>query len=289
MSNCARRSIQQPTSYKDFAETGHRHTIPEGFDLDQTQLMEENNEEESRESSSGESQNNSIINGETETNATNTDTSDSEVHVGHARRRTPGHDHDKTTSHADNDMYAKHGKQSKEMNPKGRACAPKKHNLLTRNKTVDNTIYINQETNSLFTAHMQQTEGSDIEHDQHGHDEHVQLVINPEDDDLDLDTSTEGAASVHGTILANKSPRKRGMLITKTKTLSPQTPKQQKLSVASRLLKQKTPTSRTEISKLPSLLFNDSTFLEEKEKADREVEAAQQMLLHVQWEAEIQR
>ena len=55
MSNRSRRSVVQPTSYKDFSESGHRD-IPVGGRTNQQRLMEENSSEEGRSTSEGESQ-----------------------------------------------------------------------------------------------------------------------------------------------------------------------------------------------------------------------------------------
>ena len=53
-SSRAQRSIAQPSSYKEFSQSGHKDTIPKGAAIEQDVLMGENTSEENRDSSSGE-------------------------------------------------------------------------------------------------------------------------------------------------------------------------------------------------------------------------------------------
>ena len=103
-------------------------------------------------------------------------------------------------------------------------------------------------------------------------DDAFQLHINTADDDLDRDNA--------GTPSPKKGRRSTGAIPKKMTT--PKSARKQKLSVAGRISVWATPTINIPKSRsaIKNTLINDDIFSAKKEKADREVEAAEQMLIH---------
>ena len=109
----------------------------------------------------------------------------------------------------------------------------------------------------------------------------LDIEVNSDDDDFSHDgevgkTPHKTNTKTLGKVV--KSPSKRKNDNTKN------SPKKPRTTVASRLTAMTPPAPTTNY---PALLYNDSLFQAETERADREREAARQMLLHTQREAEL--
>ena len=136
-----RRSVPRPISYKEFAETRHKQSIPDGSDMDQQALMSENNLEENSDSSTGETNyadTSNEIQGydglEVETNASGVTQSsvDEEVHI---KRNTGSNSSRNARQHADHEHEHEHEQDTQPVHDPGNSPALKsqvkhdKHNI----------------------------------------------------------------------------------------------------------------------------------------------------------------
>ena len=285
MSNRSRRSVAQPVSYKDFAETGHRQSIPENGIVDKMALMEENNSDESRDHTTGESPQSKNKTNVREYNSnsshedismvnTSGEASENNEHDEHAQQVEHEHvDHDHQYAHKTNRKSNKKAESNKPLAQK----ATRNRNSWTSDESNDTEIYFNHD-NASYVGHN--TEG----------DEAFMLTVDLDDDDLDADNR----------LPVNRTPRRlKGKTVTPNRgskqnkqcaknasiaSCMPKTPKK-RITVANRLLSPGLHTPTVPCRAPP--FFDDDYFLAEKEKSEREVEAARQMLIHSQREAQI--
>ena len=287
MSNHARRSVAQPSSYKDFNEMGQKTDIPTGMGLNQAALMEQNNSDESRDASVGE------FSGKSETNVNRS--SNDVMHDSQNSSYTSeseDHDHDKYHKHGQMHMHA----HELEGNTTGDGFGKNSKPAKTKHKDKGRQIYHSSDSEICFNTYNG-VKISGAKHDQDtcsGGDDAFTFAVDPDEDDLDFDNvnntnnATRGA-NLTGTIKEKtsntaKTPKKNSSNVTKVGKTPNKTPKK-KLTVTAKLLHMATPinTPRTE----PVPLYNQERLFLEREKASRDVEAAKQMLLHSQREAEL--
>ena len=290
MSNRERRSTTQPNSYKDFSETGRKNRAKqqdkEERQEDETESELTDNTSVSQSQSTGESEDSTEIQFKDNANANQTGTkcfeSNSKIRSAKASKTMQNRERaqvqSRSVEHAITPMHqhVQQGKQSMQVTP---------------------THAINEHDNSTMTTKCSQpkkTIASQGKHSKHSNlagqrddpgtshsDDILAIAIDPEDDDLDTDKSAHvKSKSSKKTGHTSRSPGKRNTINqSKVKSLS----KRLKMSVATRLTYMIPPT----INNSELFLSDNNSFIPEKEKTARDREAARQMLLHSQCEAEL--
>ena len=301
-----RRSVAQPNNYKDFAETGKvrsrsrsRSTSStssqERIDSGSENASQSSTRSPSKRSSDGGSntisfktKNIDSDNERKEYSTSRSDISMSNTPVYHDRSRG---------SISSDDLLTSMQTQQYTMHADAGSGNPDNHDEHEHDKQVTRTTVAmaKHKQNIIIIADSQDKQPTKTRTPRRkkrdiSTDELLEIGVNPGDDDLDQDTEMipQGKNSKNNPKGARpKSPAKRTH---KTKTPKKETPKKQKLSVASRLSssvnanRQKQSNSSINVS-----LFNDASFNAENRRAERDREAAEQMLIHSQREAELAR
>ena len=306
------RTVAQPTNYKDFNEVGH--TENDNYETEDDSTREGSSGRKADESAHTISRSRSRSDTSREQEQSDADTGSgasrsggsatisfkkrSNKHIQHqhiTHNNSRENDYIDTMSVHSDDLLLPQDKQRRSRGHATIANAKhdKRHTSKNNDKSYTSPTYaqpertINRNTpitgrsRGLNTNKGRTTSAvRDHNHNRQGDNEgdEVDIAVDPNEDDLDLDT----AGRHHPGGARPKSIQKRKTNANKTPKL---TPKKQKVSVARRLANQNTPMSTP--SCLKPLLFNDESFETERRKADRENQAAQQMLIHTQREAEL--
>ena len=291
------RSSKKTLNYKEFNELGHN--IPNNGRQDTTAMVETSASEETRSSSAGESTNTSV-------DTLNDDDSEEIIlkqaiiqkieNKSSAQQKTKDGEgervkHDKQSKQNMQGKTAKHKANNesrlelRKHKAKGSRSRSRSHSTPSATETSLNTSLVSD--NAVAVAKQRgNKQNAKRRHEAETEQDDLQLQVDSEEDDID-DDDTNSKSPSKKTKAPNKTPNKtpakiKGASKTPKKVVN-KTPSKKRLSVAGRLTMLPTPT----ITHNTPYLFNDESFQIENRRAERDREAAEQMLLHSQREAEL--
>ena len=314
--------MARPTNYKEFSESGHDRERSSTDEIDEHDEQEHEDSDQTGKSQNSTSADSNTISfnkhgsgrhagsGSSDREQYNTSAEqESDQESRSQSESSTGETSDLITTKASRGGVAKqhvtpsihalkHGKQSTAQTIKPRST-PGKASTTNKNTNLNSPAETPRRSKkSRKQTTMEATPGGSNEHQ-----DKLELGVNPEEDDLDEDKTPQGKRQNIDHEQLTKGARPKSIIKRKNSrhteakptTSTTITPKKQKLSVAKRLASLNTPTNILHIPinnknthlTTTGLIYDDESFQIERQRAERDRIAAEQMLLHSQREAEL--